>query len=121
MATPWPNQPCPYCGERLTDLLAEMVEPTRKGSAEQKALINTQPGGAITCPYCQSAIEYNATGSLVVSSLVPLRYSRPLIEKRAIDFGQHFLGRNLTPEEWIEVDKAMPGALQGYRYAEDGP
>jgi len=26
---------------------------------------------------------------------------------------------DLTPEEWLAEDKLMPGALQGYVYAED--
>jgi hypothetical protein len=122
MATPWPNKPCPYCSGHITDLLAEMIDPLKKGSPEQKALIGTGPGGAITCPYCQGAIEYDAAGGLVPSTRPPLRYSRFLLEQRARDFGTHFQGNpNLTPQEWIELDKAMPGALQGYRFAEDNP
>jgi len=122
MATPWPNKPCPHCGGQITDLLAEMVDPTQKGSAEQKALIGMRPGGSITCPYCQGAIEYDAAGELTQSVRAPLRYSRSLIEQRARDYGDHFHGNpKLSPEEWIELDKAMPGALQGYRYAEDRP
>jgi hypothetical protein len=122
MATPWPNKPCPRCGGQITDLLAEMVDPSQKGSPEQKALIGLRPGGAITCAYCQGAIEYDAAGELIPSTRTPLRYSRSLIEQRARDFGSHFHGNpQLTPEEWIELDKAMPGALKGYRYAEDKP
>jgi len=122
MATPWPNKPCPCCGGLITDLLAEMIERSQKGGSEQKALIGMRPGGAITCPYCQGAIEYDAAGGLIQSPRTPLRYSRSLIEQRARDFGSHFhRNPNLTPEEWIELDKAMPGALQGYRYAEDNP
>ncbi|HYT94948.1 MAG TPA: hypothetical protein VEL76_39895 [Gemmataceae bacterium] len=122
MATPWPNKPCPHCGRQITDLLAEMVDPSRKGSPEQKALIGLRPGGAITCPYCQGAIEYSAAGELVQSTRTPLRYSRSLIEQRTQDYGDHFHGNpHLTPEEWIELDKAMPGALKAYRYAEDKP
>ena len=122
MATPWPNKPCPHCGGLVTDLLAEMVSPGQKGSPEQKALIGMRPGGAITCPYCQGAIEHDGAGELVQSTRVPLRFSRALIEQRARDFGDHFHGNpNLTPEEWIELDKAMPGALRAYRYAEDNP
>jgi len=122
MATPWPNKPCPHCAQQITDLLAEMVDPARKGTPEQKALIAMRPGGAITCPYCQGAVEYNTAGNLVQSSLQPLRYSRLLVEQRARDYGFHFhQDPTLTPEAWIEMDKAMPGALRGYTYAEDSP
>lgn len=122
MASPWPNKPCPHCGRKLTDLLAEMVDPSQKGRPEHKALVGMQPGGAITCPYCQGAIGFDTAGDLVLSNLPPLRYSRVLIEQRARDYGQHFhQNPNLTPEEWMEQDKAMPGALRGYRYAEDLP
>jgi len=59
---------------------------------------------------------------LIPSTRTPLRYSRSLIEQRARDYGDHFHGNpQLTPEEWIELDKAMPRALKGYRYAEDKP
>jgi hypothetical protein len=119
---PWPNKPCPYCGGLITDLLAEMIEPAKKGSIEQKAIIGVRPGGAITCPYCEGAIEHSTAGELMLSNLVPLRYSRLLIEQRARDFGTQFYGNpNLTVGEWIELDKGMPGALRGYRFAEDYP
>jgi hypothetical protein len=122
MATPWPNKPCPLCGELLTDLLVEMIDPALRGSSEQKALIGMRPGGAITCLYCEGAIEYDAAGELVQSQRTPLRYSRALIEQRARDYGDHFHGNpQLTPQEWIKLDKAMPGALRTYRYAEDKP
>jgi hypothetical protein len=122
MATPWPNKPCPHCRGQITDLLAEMVDPSQKGSPEQKAVIGMRPGGAIACPYCEGAIEYDTGGELVQTSRIPLRYSRLLVEQRARDYGNHFHGNpNLTPEEWIELDKAMPGALRAYRYAEDRP
>jgi hypothetical protein len=52
--------------------------------------------------------------------MVPLRYSRQKMESRAKGYGQVFLNKaDATPEEWVADDKGMPGALRGYRYAED--
>lgn len=120
---PWPNQPCPYpeCGQPIRDLLAEMVPNADQARPEFKALLGQVPGGAITCPYCQSPLEYDATGRFLVRSpLVPFRYSRTKMEQRAIDYGSH---KNppafaLTPEQWIAEEKLMPGALRNYQYAE---
>jgi hypothetical protein len=121
MATPWPDKPCPYCGHIITDLLVEMVPDDDQTTADYRAINNRQPGGAVTCPYCQSAVEYHPNGDdLVQSSRVPLRYSRPKTEARARRYGQVFLNQaNTTPEEWVAHDKGMSGALGGYRYAED--
>jgi hypothetical protein len=99
----------------------EMVMDRDQGTADYKAIIDRKPGGAITCPYCQEAVEYHANGEdLVQSSRIPLRYSRPKTETRAQDYGQVFLNKsNATPEEWVAHDKGMPGAFRGYKYAED--
>ncbi len=58
---PWPDQPCPYpgCGQPIRDLLAEMVPSADQAKPEFKALVGQTPGGAITCPYCQRAVEYD--------------------------------------------------------------
>ncbi len=80
------------------------------------------PGGAITCPYCQEAVEYEMDGkTLAISPRIPLRYSRAKIERRASDYGTQKTPPDLgmTPEQWIAEEKLMPGALQGYRYVED--
>ena len=65
--------------------------------------------------------EYHANGEdLIPSSRAPLRFSRVKTENRARRYGEIFLNRlGLTPEEWVADDKGMPGALRGYRYAED--
>ena len=86
------------------------------------AVVGQKPGGAITCPFCQGAVEYEASGqTLVVSARMPLRYSRAKMEARAKDYGNQKQPPvpDLTPEEWVAEEKLMPGALQGYRYAED--
>jgi hypothetical protein len=121
MATPWPDKPCPYCGRIITDLLIEMVRDVDQASADYKALNDRNPGGAITCPYCQEVVEYDPNGEdLVRSRRTPLRYSRPKTEDRAKQYGQVFLNQpNTTPAEWVDHDKGMAGALRGYRYAED--
>jgi hypothetical protein len=121
MATPWPDKPCPYCHQVITDLLLEMVPDEEQSTPEFKAINDRKPGGAITCPYCQQAVEYDANGEdLSRSDLIPLRYSRVKTEGRAQRFGQVFLNNaNTTPKEWAEHDKGMPGAFSGYRYAED--
>lgn len=121
MATPWPDKPCPHCQQTITDLLLEMVPDEHVGSADYKAINDRKPGGAITCPYCQHAVEYALNGEdLVQSHRIPLRYSRAKTEDRAIAYGKIFLSRgNTTPEEWAEQDKGMPGAFRNYRYAED--
>src|ERR1700687_2198092 len=83
---PWPHQPCPHpsCGQQLRDLLAEMVANADQGTPEFRALIGQTPGGAITCPYCQRAVEYGVDGqSLAISARTPLRYSRTKMELRA--------------------------------------
>jgi hypothetical protein len=58
-ASPWPNQPCPHqgCGQPIRDLLAEMVPDADRAKPEFKAVVGQQPGGAITCPFCQGAVE----------------------------------------------------------------
>jgi hypothetical protein len=122
---PWPSQSCPYpdCGEPIRDLLAEMVPGADHVSREFKALLGQSPGGAITCPYCQQAVEYDTDGkSLVASASAPLRYSRTKMERRASDYGNQKSPPDLamTPEQWVAEDKLMPGALRGYRYVEDG-
>lgn len=122
---PWPNQSCPQpgCGQPIRDLLTEMVPNADQGRAEFKALLGQTPGGAITCPYCQLAVEYDTDGkSLVSSTRVPLRYSRIKMERRATDYGNHKSPPDMamTPAEWVAEDKLMPGALHGYRYVEDG-
>jgi hypothetical protein len=99
----------------------ELVPDSDQTTSEYKALCNRGPGGAVACPYCQGAVEYDANGiDLVQSVLAPLRCSRAKTEERARRYGQVFLNRNdATPEEWADHDKGMPGAFRGYRYAED--
>ena len=122
--SPWPNQPCPHpdCNRLIKDLLAELVRNEEQAKPEFKAVVTQIPGGAITCPYCQAAIEYQSDGNtLGVSTLTPLRYSRSKTEARARDYGilKNPPVSNMTPEEWVAEEKLMPGALKGYRYAED--
>jgi hypothetical protein len=121
MATPWPDKPCPYCGQTITDLLMEMVPDADQNTVDYRAIIARNAGGAVTCPYCQGAIEYHSNGEdLVQSSRVPLRYSRPKTEDRARNYGQVFLNQTVTTaEEWVAHDKGMPGAFRGSHYAED--
>ncbi len=123
-ASPWPNQPCPYtdCGRLIKDLLAEMVPDHDQTKPEFKAVVSQMPGGAITCPYCQKAVEYEMDGkTLGMSAREPLRYLRAKMEMRARDYGnqKNPPEPHMTPEEWIAEEKLMPGALKGYRYAED--
>jgi hypothetical protein len=121
MATPWPDKPCPSCQQTITDLLAEMVPDSDQATPDYRALNARKPGGAITCPYCQEAVEYDPNGEdLVRSTRTPLRYSRAKTENRARNYGKAFLNKTDTsPEEWVADDKGMSGALRGYRYAED--
>jgi hypothetical protein len=121
---PWPDQPCPYldCAQRIRDLLAEMISNQDQRTPEFKALLSQTPGGAISCPYCQRAVEYEEGGTfLVQSSRVPLRYSRSKMQLRAADYGDAKSppDRAMSPEQWIAEEKLMPGALSGYQYAED--
>jgi hypothetical protein len=107
----------------IRDLLAEMVPDADQARPEFRAVIGQTPGGAITCPYCQRAVEYGRDGkSLVVSARTPLRYSRAKMELRASDYGSQKSppDRALTPEQWVAEEKLMLGALQGYTYVEDG-
>jgi hypothetical protein len=122
---PWPYQPCPYanCGQEIRDLLAEMVPNADQAKPQFRAVVGQSPGGAITCPYCQGAVEYDADGqSLAVSMRSPLRYSRMKMELRAKDYGSQKRPPDLamTPEQWVAEEKLMPGALRGYIYVEDG-
>ena len=121
MATPWPDKPCPHCQQVITDLLSEMVHNSRQATPEYAAIVGRKPGGAITCPYCQGSVEYSSNGEdLVPSDREPLRYSRSKMEERAAKFGQAFMASADTiPEEWVRVDRGMPGALRGYKYWED--
>jgi hypothetical protein len=124
MASPWPDQPCPHpsCARHIRDLLAEMVPDEDQAKAEFKAVIGQKPGGAITCPYCQRAVEYSVDGMLLtVSQRPPLRYSRTKMEIRVKDYGTQKTppDHGMTPEQWIAEDKLMLGALRGYQYAED--
>jgi hypothetical protein len=98
-----------------------MVPDSDQATPDYKAHNSRKPGGAITCPYCQGAVEYDPNGEdLLKSSRTPLRYPRAKTEDRAKKYGQVFLNKtDTTPEEWVADDKGMPGALQGYRYAED--
>jgi hypothetical protein len=98
-----------------------MVRDVDQGSADYKAINDRKPGGAIPCPYCQEAVEYDPNGKdLVRSRRIPLRYSRPKTEDRAKRYGQVFLNQpNATPAEWVDHDKGMAGAFRGYKYAED--
>jgi hypothetical protein len=121
MATPRPDKPCPYCHQIITDLLLEMVPDADQATPDYAAINNRKPGGAITCPYCQGAVEYDVNGDdLVRSSRAPLRYSRAKTEGRANGYAQLFLNQaSATPEVWADHDRGMPGALRGYRFAED--
>jgi hypothetical protein len=99
-----------------------MVPNTDHASTEFRAVLGQKPGGAITCPYCQQAVEYDADGKSLVPSLrVPFRYSRAKMEHRASDYGLHKNPPDLamTPEQWVAEDRLMPGALHGYQYVED--
>jgi len=121
---PWPDQPCPHpeCGQQIRDLLVEMVADADQATPEFKAVVGQTPGGAITCPYCQGAVEYDVDGeSLVVSARTPLRYSRTKMELRVRDYASHKrpADAGMTPEQWIAEDRLMPGALRGYKYVED--
>lgn len=120
---PWPNKPCPHCGNLITDLLTEMVPDAQQASPEFKALVTGRPGGAIACPYCQAALEFADNGEdLQGSAREPLRYSRVKVEDRAKRFAEIILEQpHCSPEEWMAQDRQMPGALRGYRYAEDQP
>lgn len=122
---PWLYQPCPYpdCARHITDLLVEMVPDPERSTPDFKAILRREPGGAITCPFCQGAVEFNVDGTaLVAASRTPLRYSRAKTEIRAMDYGAQLNPPQptMTPEDWIAQDKVMPGALHGYVYAEDG-
>jgi len=106
----------------IRDLLAEMVPTADQATPEFKAVVGQAPGGAITCPYCQGAIEYQMDGkTLAVSARIPLRYSRAKMKMRVNDYGsqKNPPDPGMTPEQWIAEEKLMPGALQGYRYVED--
>jgi hypothetical protein len=121
---PWPDQLCPHadCQQPIKDLLAEMVPTAEQATPKFKALVRQLPGGAITCPFCQEAVEYHADGkTLVTSGKAPLRYSRVKMEMRAKDYGNQKTPPEpgMTPEQWIAEEKLMPGALQGYTYVED--
>ena len=121
---PWPLQPCPHpgCGQLIRDFLAEMVPKAEQAKPEFRAVVGQTPGGAITCPYCQRAVEYSSDGqTLVASSRTPLRYSRSKMEARAKDYGIQKSPPDLamTPEKWVAEEKLMPGALQGYKYVEE--
>ncbi len=99
-----------------------MVPNEDQAKPEFKAVVGQKPGGAITCPYCQGAVEYDVDGkTLVISVRTPLRYSRTKMELRAKDYGSQKTPTDdcMTPELWIAEEKLMPGALQGYRYVED--
>ena len=111
------------CSRPIQDLLAEMVPNADQARPEFKELLGQSPGGAITCPYCQQAVEYHIDGkSLVRSARAPFRYSRSKMERRATDYGSHKSPPDtaMTPEQWVAEEKLMPGALHGYRYVEDG-
>jgi hypothetical protein len=100
-----------------------MVPNADQAMPEFRALVGQTPGGAITCPYCQRAVEYARDGqSLVISTRTPLRYSRVKMELRAKDYGSQKSPPDpaMTPEQWVAEEKLMPGALQGYTYVEDG-
>jgi hypothetical protein len=99
-----------------------MVPNADQATPEFRALVAQTPGGAITCPYCQQPIEYDVDGtSLMISSRIPLRYSKAKMELRAADYGNQMSPKDpaMTPEQWIAQEKLMPGALQGYNYVED--
>jgi len=100
-----------------------MVPNSDQARPEFKAILGQTPGGAITCPYCQQAVEYDTDGkSLVLSARVPFRNSRAKMEQRAQDYGRHKSPPDMatTPEQWVAEEKLMPGALHGYQYVEDG-
>jgi hypothetical protein len=100
-----------------------MVPNADQAKPEFRAMIGQTPGGAITCPYCQQAVEYDTDGqTLVASARVPARYSRVKMETRARDYGSQRSAPDpaMTPEQWVAEEKQMPGALRGYRYVEDG-
>jgi len=99
-----------------------MVSNPDQNSPEFRAVLSQTPGGAITGPYCQGAVEYEMGGrTLTVSTKTPLRYSRVKMELRAKDYGDQKNPPDaaMTPEQWIAEEKLMPGALHGYRYIED--
>jgi hypothetical protein len=99
-----------------------MVPNADQAKPEFKAVVGQVSGGAITCPYCQGAVEYEVDGTtLAISTRTPLRYSRVKMEMRAADYGSQKrpADAGMTPEQWIAEEKLMPGALKGYRYVED--
>jgi hypothetical protein len=99
-----------------------MVSKEDQAKPEFRALIGQSPGGAITCPYCQQAVEYDADGKTLIVSLLPrMRYSRKKMELRAQDYGSQKCPPipDMTPEQWLAEEKLMPGALRGYIYVED--
>jgi hypothetical protein len=119
MATLWPDRPCPYCGQTITDLLLELVPDAQQTSGDYRAIMLRRAGGAVTCPYCEQAVEYDPNGQDLVKS-TRMRYSRVKTTDRARNYGRVFLNQaDTTAEEWVAHDKGMPGALRDYRYAED--
>src|SRR4051794_15477375 len=101
---PWPYQSCPHpsCNQPITDLLAEMLPDEDRTKPGFRAVVGQTPGGAITCPYCQGAVEYAADGAtLTISSRVALRYSRAKMEMRAADYGSQKVPPDpgITPEQ----------------------
>jgi hypothetical protein len=114
---PWPDQLCPHsdCMQPIRDLLVEMVSNADRATSDFKAVIGQAPGGAITCPYCQGAIEYQIDGKTLAASVrIPLRFSRAKMEMRADDYGSQKRPPDpgMTPEQWIAEEKLMPGALK---------
>jgi len=99
-----------------------MVPDEDQVKQEFKAVVAQGQGGAITCPYCQKAVENEVDGkTLGASAREPLRCSRAKMEARDHDYGSQKNPPDpyMTPEEWVAEEKLMPGALQGYRYRED--
>jgi hypothetical protein len=90
---PWPNQSCPHpgCGQPIRDLLTEMVPNADQARPDFKAVLGQTPGGAITCPYCQQAVNMT-------------RMASPWCRLRGCRFG--------TPEpRW----SAAPGTMEATR------
>jgi hypothetical protein len=109
MATPWPDKPCLHCRRTITDLLSEMVLDADQTTPDYQTVLDRKPGGAITCPYCQEAVEYDANGEdLVASRRTPLRYSRAKTEDLAQKYGQVFLGGEVPGTDPSDRFQAPP-------------
>jgi len=115
---------CLWCGGYIADALLECIPALRRTEPAFLLLVQTRPGAALACPYCNGLIGFDNAGQPQVpqAGWPVFRYSQADLEPKRDEDGEP----PTTPlPDWALRYRFMrPGSSQpfgNYTYAEQAP